>query len=248
MEEQKISFISEFPHLLDIEECAPKSMVKSIPDWWKNQPTPQINFHKEEINFGTVKNCPSFPDYFSQGYVIRMWVDTVIDFNKSTGEWFWKTAHKDFKVEFHDSAQFVNFAAPIVNNNPGYAVFKLISPWSIITPDGYSVLQLPMFYNFNEDFTILPGVIASDVEHSLNLQILIHSNKSQIVIERGTPLAQYIPFKRSNTLPMEYREATEEDTNKLTASNLHYETKFYKGKEYLKRKRETDKKIAELEK
>lgn len=248
MQEAKITFVSNVPHLSSIESCVPRSMRKTIPDWWKKESTEPTTFLSEkEIDFGNIKNCPSFPDYFSQGYVVPMWADTVIDFDQSTGNWFWKTSHKDFVLDFHQPTQFVDFAAPIVNGKSGYAVFKAMSPWSIIVPPGYSVLQLPMFYNFNKDFSVLPGIIASDVEHTLNIQILLHSDKRQIVIERGTPLAQYIPFKRNDVLPMEYRDATEEDKKEIALSELQYRTTLFQAKEYIKRKKESDKKSIEME-
>jgi hypothetical protein len=240
MEDAKIQFISSIPHLSKIEECSPKVMPKSIPDWWKKTSIGEHSIEEDGVDFGNVKNCPSFPDYFSQGYYIPMWADTIINFDKKTGDWFWKTSSTDFKWEFHDSSQFIDFASPLVNGKSGYAVFKGLSPWSMITPQGYSVLQLPMFYNFNEDFTVLPGIFASDVEHTLNIQVLIHSDKKEIVIERGTPLAHYIPFKRDNVLPMEYRDATEEDKEKIETSKLYYKTKFFHGKEYLRRKKEKE--------
>ena len=40
----------------------------------------------------------------------------VIDFNKNTGEWFWKSSDKDFEWELHESYQFVDFAKPKVNS------------------------------------------------------------------------------------------------------------------------------------
>lgn len=247
MEEQKITFVSRVPYLSKVEECAPQPMTKSIPDWWKNVDVAQQVITRDERMFGNVKNCPSFSDYFSQGYVVTMWADTVIDFDKNTGEWFWKSPSEEFGWEHHPNWQFVDIAKPKVNSQSGYVVFKAVSPWSIITPPGYSVLQLPMFYNFNQDFTVMPGVLASDVEHTLNIQVLFHSDKKQLIIERGTPLAQFIPFKRNDRLPMEYRDATEKDLEKIETVNMHYRTKLFQSKEYRKRKKEADENISKLE-
>jgi hypothetical protein len=247
MEKQKITFVSNIPYISKIEECVPKPMQKTIPDWWKKTVIGEPSIAEHDIDFGNIKNCPSFPDYFSQGYVVPMWTDTIIDFDKKTGDWFWKTPSSDFHWEIHPPTQFVDTAQPLVRGDSGYAVFKAVSPWSMITPLGYSVLQLPMFYNFNKDFTVLPGIFASDVEHTLNIQILLHSDKKQIVIERGTPIAQYIPFKRNDTLSMEYREATEEDKEKIAISDMYYKTKLFRNKEYIKRKKETDKQNLDLE-
>lgn len=244
MSEDKVVFISNLPHLIDIEECRPKPVSKFVPDWWKSTQIDKTVFQPDMIDFGNVKNCPSFSDYFSQGYCIPMWEDTVISFNRQTQDWFWKVPNKS-SWEYHTSDQFVDIAQPAVRNKNGYAVFKAISPWEVVTPPGYSVLALPMFYHFNKDFTVLPGIIHSDVRHRLNIQVLLHSDKEQIFIDRGTPLVQYIPFKRSDVLPMEYRTATKEDLNMLDASDLRYATTFSPVREYIKQRKESDKKLVE---
>jgi hypothetical protein len=46
---------------------------------------------------------------------------------------------------------------------------------------------------------------------------------------------------------MEYRDATEEDKEKIEISLLHYKTKFFQSKEYLRIRKEEDKKSIELD-
>jgi hypothetical protein len=59
-------------------------------------------------------------------------------------------------------------------------------------------MQLPMFYNFNGDFSVMPGVIDTDIHHIINQQVVYHGDGEEIFIKKGTPIAQYIPFKRSS--------------------------------------------------
>jgi hypothetical protein len=87
-------------------------------------------------------------------------------------------------------------------------IFKPISPWHIRTPKGYSVIQLPMYYHFNDQFDVLPGTIWTDMHHEVNPQMGI-KKKGRYTITKGTPLAMYIPFKREST-NLKMSEYTEE--------------------------------------
>ena len=104
-------------------------------------------------------------------------------------------------------------------------VFKFISPWNLITPKGYSVLQLPMFYHFSNDFSVLPGIIHTDTHHELNQQILYHGEGKEIFIRRGTPLVQYIPFKRSK-YNITTRDSTVEDLTRFSEVTVNIFSKF----------------------
>jgi hypothetical protein len=87
---------------------------------------------------------------------------------------------------------------------------------------------MPLFYHFNRNFTILPGTIQTDVHHKINQQVLFHTKKKEIVIERGTPFALYIPYKRE-TLDFEVIMQGKEEEKDLIVSDLHINTKFSGG-------------------
>jgi hypothetical protein len=235
-----VTFVSTVPGLTQVEDCLPKPMQQFIPNWWKNMPNTfpsGSNFETLLTEFPTVKSCPSFIDLFSQGYVLPMWVDTVLSYDKTSDQWKWSTAGGPFTWEMHDKQQFVSHTNPIYQGNLGYAIFKAMSPWRIITNPGVSVLQLPVFYDFNSDFSVLPGILRTDVWHQINQQVLFHSDKKEISIPRGTPLAYYFPFYREQS-KLTYREQTQQDQLSFYASDLQVDTKsnFRRGKTYLKLK------------
>lgn len=221
--EQKplIQFVSTIQGLADIEECKPKPTNKFIPDWWKKMPT-YIEEGKPHKGF-TAKACPALPDYFSQGYVIPMWVDTVLKYDKESNTLEWRTGRNGnpFKWDYHDPVQFLNHVTPNFIGIEGTMTFKALCPWRIITPPGYSVLQMPLFYNFNQKFSVLPGVISTDIHHELNQQVLYYGNGEEIYIKRGEPFVQYIPFKRTK-YDITIRDANEKDNNlfQKQATNL----------------------------
>jgi hypothetical protein len=244
LKENSIQFVSRVPYLSQIDECVPKPMNKAIPHWWKDTEYNNNHITTDMNDFGNVKHCPSFSDYFSTGYYLPMWADSIISYNRKTEMWSWKTSDKSFVWDYHPTKQFVDIAHPTVYAVEGYAVFKAVSPWSVFTPKGYSLLQFPLFYNFNKDFTVLPGVIATDARHTLNIQILIHSDKEEIFIERGTPLAQYIPVKRNDALSLKYRDANKKDLQKIDSSDMRYHTKFSHRGEYSKIRKQIDKEVS----
>jgi hypothetical protein len=143
---QKIEFISLIDGLENIDECRPKPAKNFIPQWFKDIPSSKP---------GTVKDCPSFPDYFSIGYVLPMWTDVNLRFNRSSEneiDWNWGTPDETFIMESHGNQQFIDYVKPTFNGVDGQFVFKALCPWRMFTPPGWSVLQLPLFYNFNKEF------------------------------------------------------------------------------------------------
>ena len=231
----KIEFISLIDGLESIEECRPKPAKNFIPEWFRDIPSSEPD---------TVKVCPSFPDYFSMGYVVPMWTDVKLASNEFPGvDWNWQTPDKTFIIESHGNRQFIDYVKPSFNGVDGQFVFKAICPWRIITPPGWSVLQLPMFYHFNKEFSVLPGILDTDIYHEINQQILYHGCGKEIQIKRGTPLALYVPFKRDQIhLDSEIRFANDEDMKKINGSALNLKTMFRPGI-YRKMQRDRDRDV-----
>jgi hypothetical protein len=239
----EIKFISSFPNLTMLEEVLPKPTKSFTPSWWKNLENGNNDVSKTmKVDAGTVKNCPSFPDYFSNGFIVPMWCDVILKYNKKTGIYDFEFSNKEFIIENHGNQQFLDIV-PSYNymNKKGSFVFKFISPWSAITDPGWSILQLPAFYHFNNDFTVLPGIIDTDIYHELNQQVILLDPKEEIFIPRGTPLAQYIPFKREK-INLTIREANENDIDSITKQRLILRSQFTGSKQYNSMRRERDKK------
>lgn len=214
-----IEYWTRIPELDSIEEIKPQPYKNYIPEWWKNMPNKTIN------NSGTAKICPSFSDVFSSAYVLPMWCDTL--FKIDSGKVYWETPSKKFEWEHHEDDQFLNHSTywfrQTVKN-----IMKPSCPWFVKTPPGYSIYQLPLFYDFNEDFITFPGIIHTDVYHQINPQIALFSNKKEMIIKRGTPLAIHFPFKRSK-LKLDVRTQTEKDKSERAKGDLLFETKFFGG-------------------
>jgi len=229
----KIQFVSTIEGLESIEECLPRPAKHFIPQWFKDIPSTKI---------GTVKDCPSFPDYFSQGYIIPMWCDTKLRCDND--RWLVETSTPLVSWGHHGNDQFINYTNANFNGVDGQFVFKAHSPWKIITPPGWSVLQLPLFYHFNKDWSVLPGVTDTDIDQAVNQQVLYHGNGKEIIIKRGEPFVLYVPFKRSQKLKKEIRYQTEKDKKIFNKTEFNLHSAFMPNGIYRKMQRKRDKELS----
>jgi hypothetical protein len=222
-----IKFVTTVPGLGNIEELKPKPAKTYIPQWFKDMPYTQ----------GSAKHCPALPEYFSQGYIIPMWTDLTLFFNSTSKEWSWKTASSVFEVDYHSDSNLIEHVDATFLGNPTEFVFKLLCPWNIITKKGYSVYQLPVFYEFNKDFSVLPGIIRTDIHPEINQQLLLHTADTEVTIKRGTPIAHYIPFKREK-VTFESKQANKKEKEHLETSFLNLTSQFMNTGSYLRMRRE----------
>jgi hypothetical protein len=232
---ENIRFISSLQHLVDDESLIPQPTKKFIPQWWKDLPVKD-----EEVGCYTAKICPSFTDYFSEGYVIPMWDDTLIQFNQNTGEWFVQCGdhNSTFVWEVHHPAQMSGHQETKFFGQTLSLIFKAISPWRIITPKGWSVYQNPLYYHFDNDFYVLPGIIDTDIHHEINQQVAIF--KDEVFIKKGQPFVQYTPFKRTKTKHSVSYE-TPEEKQKFEKLWNEYNTKGTGAAVYRKLQTQRDK-------
>jgi hypothetical protein len=235
-----VKFISTVPGLSGIKDLNPRPSKEFIPTWWKEMPKGALREgSKYSPDYKTIKMCPALPDTFSQGYVVPMWADSIIKYSKESDTWEWSMSNtKDFAWDTHPPQQLLNHVSKGVSFRGAEAsfVFKAVCPWRLITPPGYSVLQLPMFYHFEKEFSVMPGVIHTDVHHEINQQVLYHGNGDEVFIPRGTPIAQYIPFKRLDT-ELLVTDMTVEDTKEFLSQDLNIRSEFFGN--YLRRKRQS---------
>ena len=205
-----------------LEKVVPIIPAKDyIPDWWKRVDRMiASNFN----NKGSVKNCPSMPEFFSQGFVVPLWTDLHLEISHEG--WKWQSPDNSLRFTNHPDNQFRDWIPKHVRDNSSM-VLKPECPWRVKTPPGWSMYQLPVFYDFNPTFEVMPGVIWTDIHHEINQQMLI-KRYGEFTIKRGTPLAVYIPYER-NKYDYEIQGPTDENAKWSNESYLHVRTKFRGG-------------------
>ena len=89
---------------------------------------------------------------------------------------------------------------PFVEKNSNLPFYKILNPFRIKTPPGYSCLFVPPLNNSDDRFEIISGIVDTDTFPTyINFPIVLNGDKYPVletIIERGTPYAQVIPFKR----------------------------------------------------
>ena len=218
------SDIAGLPEVIPVKESH-----HFLPDWWIKTPKWQSEKVQEQNiknnihNKGTVKRCPAIPEFMSMGFVVPLWCDLNVQiFEDGSHKWF--TPASEFSFSSHGHSQLTDH---LPNHAKPSLILKPNCPWNIKTPPGISLIQLPMMWHFNPIFTVAPGVIWTDIHHEINQQMMFHKLGS-FNLQRGTPLAQYIPIRREN-IPHEVKNETPELRTNRMASYYNVRTKFGGG-------------------
>jgi hypothetical protein len=188
-----IKFVSVINGLDKIKELQPKAANKALPQWWKD--IPQIT----DMGNLSVKRCPGIHDILKQGYILPMWVNADITLDKDGAGVNFDTGGNNIGFlpwAIHPNEQFLDYTDVAIRGRKATHTVKIVNPWRIITPPGYSTMVLPLTYEFNPDFTVMPGIFDTDIFHGTNIPIIVHSDNKPFSIKMGDPIAMYIPFKR----------------------------------------------------
>lgn len=178
----------------------------------------------------SLKRCPGIVDYATLGYVIRAWTDILIT-TDSDGESFnWKanldhTYHNinrlDPAVTHFDSNLYYDY---FPRKNTFRSTLKINTPWHVEVPKGYNLLFAPVWYDNEERFTTIPGILDPEINDNIKILLYWHSIGKTEIIKAGTPLARIIPIKMDNW-KVNIKEASDEFIKESEAKVI----KHYKG-------------------
>ena len=157
---------------------------RAVPDWLKQLP---IDREGEP----TIKRCPPFLQAMTAGYIIPVPFDIQ----------FWYLAEGE--LVFNSEGDLPQRHMPSQHVGTPFAgakIVKLINPWLIKTPPGYSTLFIRPFNRFECPFIPLTGLVETDTYYeAVNLPSVCHmSPGSSYTLARGTPLVQVIPILRES--------------------------------------------------
>ena len=194
-----------------IKEDHPIPAKLNIPEWYKKL--------EHTINNRTVKGCMPFLDSLTSGYLLKMPQDFYLRHNVNSKDKegneikdsFERFALSDSKAllsakrinlntygDLHSIKQLED--SPLIDKNKNFPFYKIMNPWKIKTPIGYSCLFVPPLNNSDDRFSIIPAIVDTDVfPDEINFPIVINGDKYPVLetlIKKGTPYVQIIPFKR----------------------------------------------------
>jgi len=207
----------------------PQPSYKHLPDWYKMQPGyagDENNFLSRGMSSSTVKRCMPMYDVISSGYIIYFPCDIFIDATNPEKLFFsipeGVKGIKNTLVSFHSEQQVSHYPreAEIYHKE----IFRIMPFWSVGTDKGYSCLFTQPFHREPVPFQIFSAVIDTDNYISDGHLSMYIKKDFRGRIERGTPLAQIIPFKRDS---YEMSLATvEESQKKLQGQRFLVRSKF----------------------
>ena len=174
----------------------------NIPKWFKD-----LEHHPKEK---TIKGCIPFLETLTAGYILKLPIDYHFKFNKDNESYYHNNPdtpefmNKLFNIGTCDNHPIKQLGdkCPFIHKNKNFDFFKILNPWTIKTPKGYSCLFLPPMNNSNDKFSIIPGIVDTDTfPGEINFPIIMNGDKYPFIettIKAGTPYVQIIPFKRTS--------------------------------------------------
>jgi len=195
-----------------LEDVFPIPTKNNLPDWFKKLKT---DFEKK-----TIKSCVPFLETLTSGYILKMPQDFYIKHNflnkENKLDSIFRCSYHDFDYAYLlDKGLNLNTSHPQIHSplqlgeecpyhqkNKNLRFYKILNPFIIKTPPGYSCLFTSPLNNNDDRFEIISGIVNTDTFPSnINFPIIINGYKYpnlETTIKRGTPYVQIIPFKRDN--------------------------------------------------
>jgi len=212
---------------LNFNKNFPKPIKLNIPEWYKKL--------KHTVEFKTIKGCIPFLETLTTGYSLELPQDFYLKTNHCDGgeELYFEPSlvvNLDLNLnaknlnESHNPLQVKD--SPVIKKNLNFPVLKILNPWTIRTPKGYSCLFVPPLNNGDDRFEIVPGIVNTDeFSKEINFPIIINGDKYPIqdtTLKQGTPYVQVIPFKRNNWK----LKIIDRNLNKDQKSNFNFASKI----------------------
>lgn len=181
----------------------PQPAYKHLPDWYKLQPGyagDEKNFLSRGMSSSTIKRCMPIYDVISSGYIIYFPCDIFID--ATNPEKLFYTLPEGVKgiksvlFSFHSAEQVSHY--PRETETYHKEILRILPFWSVGTDKGYSCLFTQPFHREPTPIKLFSAVIDTDNYISDGHLSMYIKKDFKGTIERGTPLAQIIPFKRDS--------------------------------------------------
>jgi hypothetical protein len=238
----KIKFEPAFENA-DLLYDKPTPAAREIPEWYKKMPLTMDGEPLRLIDGGkgvnaTVKACPPFMDSITSGYIFKLPCDIEVSKNDDGGlDFNWLTDIPGL-VSSHSPDQVPGVT--FTGSTHGGAL-KWKAGWKIITPRGYSTMFVHPLNRLDLPFQTLSGIVETDTYVVATEFPFILNDESikdyPFIIEKGTPIIQAIPFKRSNWTSefLKFDEKLDIANRFRLRSKMFrsYKTQYWKSKRYL---------------
>jgi hypothetical protein len=220
----------------------PVPAKKEIPEWYKSADIYADSSIRKPIILResgqslnlSFKKCIPFLDALVSGYYIRLDQDVVVSHLENNEiQFVWPTGPAPINVHPYEQVK------DMKNNREfiGKHVYKWMNHWYIETPSGYSVLVTHPMNRRETRFETFPAIIDTDKwQGTINFPFFWRDKNFEGIIEKGTVIAQVIPFKREQWA-MDLKKGVKEkyrlnQRNLLTRAWNAYKDLFWSKKNY----------------
>lgn len=191
------------PKYVSLKECYPEPIKLHIPKWFK-----KLEHHPDNK---TIKGCMPFLESVTSGYVLKLPLDFYLKHNflNENGQREsslrndvrpMENVNLNYYREMHPPQQLKG--SPLIKKNLNYPFYKILNPWRIKTPPGYSCLFTAPFNNLDDRFSIITGIVHTDkFKPEINFPFTVNGDKYPVldtILKKDTPYVQVIPFKRDS--------------------------------------------------
>jgi hypothetical protein len=227
----KIEFFSMMPNLTKLAPIVPAGQFK--PSWFAKAQdefsdlTKDTSYGKNSITH-TAK-CPGIFNLIRYGYILTTWQDIVITTNGDKHTFEWRSPIDQSKydspaVSFMHKEQLSDYMGGWDDSLS--CVIKFNTPWRVIVPKGYYLLEGPLPYTDEKRFTTMPGFFSREYGVAeLNIQLKWHVLEGETLIKAGTPIAHYMLLPKDQP-KLSVMDATPEQIEADQVSKLQNTRKF----------------------
>lgn len=204
-----------------------------VPGWFKDMPIfnyKNIVFDKNNQVVKNAKNCLSFIDSLTTGYIIELWCDLYVSQKNDEVTINWQAGPFP---PLSERSVGLNQEIPVPSGfAKNHYIWKL--PYAFRVPNGYSCIFTHPLNRYDLPFITLSGIV--DADYAMppgNMPFFLNSDFEGL-IPAGTPIAQIIPFKREAWKSKETKGLFQE-SNSFTASSLRKFFGWYKDNQWKKK-------------
>lgn len=200
MKRQHLEFVTSESRIAEMFPPVPAG--ECLPDWWKQQPAAfpieKRRFPHLRLNeHATIKACPGVFDYMSLGYVIPLWADMLLEAQEEG--YSYEMTYEGTKLTTFEPHAWDKF--PRQPKTHSY-VLKIMTPWRIVAPKGWSVMALPPWYHQDDRWSLMPGCVDVDRFSIMTFVAAWHAPIGRTeLLKAGTPLIHLVPYRR-DSLPL----------------------------------------------
>lgn len=177
------------------------------PQWIKDS----ASAYKSDLNTksktshvnGTIK-CVGIHAILNRGFILRTWHDFTIRTGSDPYqfEYFIPEAITSYLQERNYNNQLISWFSgkdstirtPVPDGSLK-TLIKLVMPWSVEIPKGWSLLIQPIPYPDEPAFSATHGILSRGDFYEINPILIWHKMNSETLIKAGTPICQMIPIR-----------------------------------------------------